>query len=48
MVNEMDIPASLLLLGIAPDDGVTRTFTFTLSGNGSFIGAVYAPSHAVA
>lgn len=46
MLNETQIPASLLLLGIAPDDGVTRTFT--LSGNGSFTGAVYAPSHAVA
>ena len=46
MLNEAQIPASLLLLGIPPDDGVTRTFT--LSGNGSFTGAVYAPSHAVA
>lgn len=46
MVNEKQIPASLLLLGIAPHDGVTRTFT--LSGNGAFTGAVYAPSHAVA
>ena len=46
IVNETQIPASLLLLGIAPDDGVTRTIT--LSGNGAFTGAVYAPSHAVA
>lgn len=45
MVNETQKPANLELLGVTPADGVSRSFT--LSGNGSFTGAVYAPDHVV-
>ena len=45
MVNETQKPANLELFGITPSDGTSRSFT--LSGNGSFTGAVYAPDHVV-
>jgi hypothetical protein len=45
IINETQRPASLLLLGVTPQDGSPRSFA--LSGNGSFTGAVYAPDHVV-
>jgi hypothetical protein len=45
IVNEALKPANLELLGVTPSDGVSRAFT--LSGNGSFTGVVYAPDHTV-
>ena len=45
IVNETQKPANLQLFGVTPSNGVARSFT--LSGNGSFTGAVYAPDHVV-
>jgi hypothetical protein len=45
IINETQKPANLELFGVTPSDGVSRSFT--LSGNGSFTGVVYAPDHIV-
>ncbi|MEO8439878.1 MAG: hypothetical protein ABI540_06605 [Spartobacteria bacterium] len=45
MVNPNDQPSNLLLYGIKPTDGVTRSVT--LGGNGQITAAVYAPDYAV-
>lgn len=46
MVNETQRAPNLQLLGVTPLNGATPSFS--LAGNGSFTGAVYAPSHAIA
>ena len=45
IINETQRPANLELFGVTPADGSSRNFT--LSGNGSFTGAVYAPNDVV-
>lgn len=45
IVNESQKAVSLQLFGVTPEDGNPRSFS--LSGNGSFTGAVYAPDHVV-
>jgi hypothetical protein len=45
IVNEAQKAVSLQLFGVTPEDGSPRSFS--LSGNGSFTGAVYAPDHVV-
>jgi hypothetical protein len=45
MVNPHDQPSDLLLYGVQPTDGVTRTVS--LGGNGQITAAVYAPDYDV-